>query len=433
MSLMTSSLHHQTPEIPGIGGVIKQRPEDFVVQEEPLHQPRGQGDHLILFIEKRQVTTSNAIRRLAKIFRVKRSDVGYAGLKDKQAITRQHFSVYLPQRSSEQTCLSRIQHTPLVLLWADRHDAKLRRGDLAGNRFVIRIREVAPSTVIAAKQVLDQLTVTGVPNFVGEQRFGYRQNNHLLGKYLLLEQWQAFLDHMLGQPRGDDGPSIRARREAYMRGDFKAALDAWPKQFRHDRQALDALRQGRPACEAVLGVDQQQLDFCLSGLQSAMFNQVLDQRLGEGSLAKLIDGDLAWEHASRAVFPVDQCVADNENAAGTRVARMQLSPSGPMWGVDMPKPAGKPLECEVKSLHDQGLVEDDLVGHTHARTKGSRRPLLAELRDCDLSAGIDEQGPHICVSFFLPRGSYATVVLREMMKPRPPTDRCVAEEAETAS
>ena len=432
MLLMPTSLHHLTTEIPGTGGVIKQRPEDFVVEEEPLHQPSGTGDHLLLFIEKRQITTSNAIRRLAKIFRVNRRDIGYAGLKDKQAVTRQHFSVHLPDRTDLDKRITRIQYTPMELLWSERHNSRLRRGDLLGNRFVIRIRDVSTSAVIYAKQVLDHLAVTGVPNFVGEQRFGYRQNNHVLGKHLLLGEWQAFLDHMLGQPHEGDSAATWARREAYMRGDYKSALDSWPKQIRHDRQALDALRQGRPSRESVLSVDQQQLEFCISSLQSAMFNQVLDLRLRNGRLGQLIAGDLAWEHESREVFPVDQVKADIENAPCGRVANLHVSPTGPMWGADMPAPTGEPMQWELDALQEQGLTEDDLVGHENASPKGSRRSMRVQLRDTDISAGVDEHGPNIRVAFFLPRGSYATVVLREMMKSQWNAEPHVGDQAETS-
>src|SRR5687768_4723165 len=88
-------------ETPGIGGVIKQRPEDFLVDEQPLYEPEGQGEHLYIFVEKRGMTTTDVVRRLTKAFRVGRGDVGYAGMKDKHAVTRQHFSVRLPDPTQD--------------------------------------------------------------------------------------------------------------------------------------------------------------------------------------------------------------------------------------------------------------------------------------------------------------------------------------------
>ncbi len=121
-----STLAFLTADIPGIGGVIKQRDEDFLVDEQPLYQPSGSGEHLMLLIEKHGMTTMDAIRRLAKTFRVGRSDVGYAGLKDKRAHTRQHFSIYLPGGNQDKELLAGVDNPQMKLLWAERHANKLR-------------------------------------------------------------------------------------------------------------------------------------------------------------------------------------------------------------------------------------------------------------------------------------------------------------------
>ena len=92
--------------------MLKQRPSDFVVDEQPLYEAEGTGEHLYLFIEKEQQTTTNVVRRLAKMFGVKRSDIGYAGLKDKHAITRQHFSVWLPDATRDDKYLKRFEFLP---------------------------------------------------------------------------------------------------------------------------------------------------------------------------------------------------------------------------------------------------------------------------------------------------------------------------------
>ncbi len=160
------TLRYLTNDLPGIGGVIKERPEDFLVDEQPLYEAKGEGEHLYLFVEKRGQTTSDVVRRVAKMFHVRRSDVGYAGLKDKQAVTRQHLSVYLPDASNDEKFLSRFEFTPFKLLWSQRHANKLRRGDLSGNRFVIYLRGVDASAAVAAKTVLDRMMETGVPNYV---------------------------------------------------------------------------------------------------------------------------------------------------------------------------------------------------------------------------------------------------------------------------
>ncbi len=415
---LTENLTYLTADLPGIGGSLKDRPEDFLVEERPLYEPAGTGDHLYLFLEKRQQTTTDVVRRLAKLFSVQRRDIGYAGLKDKHAITRQHFSVHLPDPSNDEKCLSRFEFLPYTLLWARRHENKLRRGHLAGNRFEIRLRHVDPAAVIVAHRTLERLGVTGVPNYVGHQRFGYRQCNHLLGRALIRREWKTLLDLMLGGSQEDPGSATAQGRSRYEAGDHLGALANWPRYLRHDRQALDALRQGRSHEQAVMVIESQQLEFLISAFQSAIFNRVLDRRVRDNALPfdRLVVGDLAWKHDNRSVFAVDDAVAEHENGPQGRVATMDVSPSGPMWGPNMTRAGGEPARCELEHLTELGLSEFELAAADHVPVYGTRRPLRVQLRDPDVSGGSDEHGPFIRMAFELPRGSFATVVLREVMK-----------------
>ncbi len=411
------SLAYTTPDIPGVGGRIKVRPEDFLVEEQPLYELSGSGEHIYLFVEKRQLTTTDAVRRIAKAFGVNRAAVGFAGLKDKHAITRQLFSVHCPGREIEPQHIERIEYDRCRVLWHTRHANKLRTGHHAGNRFVIRIRDVRVESVTHAKRTLDQLTAAGIPNYVGPQRFGYRGNNHLLGRCLLLGQWKELLDELLGHPRDTDSPPVRAGREAYERGDFDTALSLWPRFLRHERQPLDGLRQHRPPRDVVLRMDPIQLDFMLSALQSAIFNHVLDARLRGGTFDRLLPGDLAFKHDNRAVFAVDEATAALENAPDGRIARHDVSPTGPLWGPSMMRPDGEPLRLERDALAAFDLAEEHFVAPEHGRRlEGKRRSLREFLKDPDLSAGVDEHGPYIRVAFELARGTFATIALREIMK-----------------
>ncbi|HEX7010573.1 MAG TPA: tRNA pseudouridine(13) synthase TruD [Phycisphaeraceae bacterium] len=415
---MFANLAYLTADLPGIGGAIKQRPEDFLVQEQPLYEPTGEGEHLLLCIQKTSATTLDVVRRLAKAFRVSRNEVGYAGLKDKHAVASQHFSVRLTDAGVDQAKgLEHLSHDPrLAVLWSARHTGKLRRGHLAGNRFVIRVRDVEPTAVLWAKRVLDRLTASGAPNYVGQQRFGYRQNNHELGRLLLKGQYAALLDEMLGRPSELDSPRVRAAREAYERGDYTAALEHWPRHLRFDRQALDALRQGRTPQQAVRAMDRVQREFLVSSVQSAVFNRVLDHRLREGWFDRLLPGDLAWKHDSRAVFTVDEATAELENGPTGRVRTLAVSPSGPMWGQSMMRAQGQPGRIELEALEAMGLSEQEMVSTEMATVEGARRPLRVPLRDPDISGGVDEHGAYVRLAFELPRGAFATAVLREIMK-----------------
>lgn len=405
-----------TSHIPPIGGVIKQRPEDFFVEESPLYPPSGEGEHIYLFIEKRGLSTFELIDLLARHFGVPRVAMGYAGLKDKHAVTRQVISVHTPGKTLSD--FPDIRHERLTLLWADQHANKLRTGHLAGNRFSIRIRGVAPTAVLPAIRVLKHLARTGVPNRVGEQRFGHLLNNHMIARAMVLGDYQGALDLLLG-PSPLHPEAQRQSREAYVQRNFSDALHFMPRHLAAEATALRQLCRGADARKAFFAIDPRTRKFLLSALQSAIFNATLDHRIVEGSFDRLLLGDLAFKHENRAVFAVDQGVLDDPATAG-RLSAFEISPSGPMWATGMIRASGEVDRAEVAALAALNLTPEILSSFDarHGRPmEGARRPLRIPLIDPDAEGGVDEHGPYVRVSFELPRGSFATVVLREIMKP----------------
>lgn len=159
---------------PVLSGVMRSGPEDFQVEELPAFEPSGEGEHLLLEIEKRGMNTAFAARHLAQWAGVPEHAVGYAGLKDRHALTRQRFSVHLPRRVAPEPAGLEVEG--LRVLSSSWHARKLPRGALAGNRFVLTLREVRgePSDVQAR---LEAILATGLPNFFGEQRFGHAGGN----------------------------------------------------------------------------------------------------------------------------------------------------------------------------------------------------------------------------------------------------------------
>lgn len=153
---------------------FRDRPEDFVVEEIPGFAPSGQGEHLLLTIEKRGLNTADVARRLAAWAGVGDVAIGYAGLKDRHSVSRQRFTVHLPGREAPDTAL--LENERLRVLEAARHSRKLPRGGLAGNRFELVLRGVQGARdAIDAR--LQAIATRGVPNFYGEQRFGRAGDN----------------------------------------------------------------------------------------------------------------------------------------------------------------------------------------------------------------------------------------------------------------
>lgn len=231
-----------TPVGLSTAGVLKSEPEDFIVEEIPAYLPSGSGEHLYLWIEKRDVGSDFLLDRLARGLGIPRGDIGTAGLKDRRAVTRQWVSV--PARC--EPSLTTLQIEGVTVLQSARHANKLRTGHLKGNRFEIRLRDVPESAAATASQITEQLRTSGIPNLYGDQRFGNEDETLALGLALL---------------RGERSPrSIPFAKRKFL------------------------------------------LRLALSAVQSALFNETLARRLAAGTLARVAPGDVMQVTATGGLF-----------------------------------------------------------------------------------------------------------------------------------
>lgn len=405
-----------TASEPGIGGEIKQRCEDFIVEELPLYEPSGEGEHIYLMVEKRDLTTMDLARLVARHFGVQRGAIGLAGMKDKRAVTRQVVSVHVPGKKIED--YPPIERDDVRVLWADYHSNKLRRGHLVGNRFSVRVRGVPMAGALPALRVLRQLERDGVPNRIGEQRFGYLGNNHEVGAALFAGRADVAVGLILG-PHARSPEWQRSAREAFAAGDFEAALGAFPRSLETERRLLGELSRGRAPERAWRAVDPIVRSYYASAFQSAVFNAVLDARLAAGTLAQVSADDLAVREHGRVAFrPKPEELADGTLAAAVR--EVAVSATGPMWGPQMPRAGGPVDEAEVAALAAFGMTPEGLSNAVDGKleaTQGTRRALRVKLGSPEVEGGLDEHGPYVRCAFDLPRGSFATTVMREVMKP----------------
>ena len=172
-----------TSNVPGIGGQIRSVPEDFQVEERPLYQPCGEGEHLYITITKRGLSTPDLVRRLSSTLGIKAQAIGVAGLKDARAVTTQMVS--LQGVTPEQVSGIKTDDSLLSFQILGRHRNRLRTGHHAGNRFRLVIRQVADHARDTVPSVLDHLRTRGVPNYFGPQRQGKRGDNYEVGAALL--------------------------------------------------------------------------------------------------------------------------------------------------------------------------------------------------------------------------------------------------------
>ncbi len=163
-----------------IRGATKVVPEDFEVEEISDGEPDGEGPHLLLWVEKRGRNTNEVVQELHHALRVPRPEIGVAGRKDRQSVSRQWISVPAHAVSNQLP-----EGDGWRVLSAQRHGSKLRTGHLAGNRFRIRVRGGAPGKS-TARLAFDRLTTSGLPNYFGSQRFGRKHDNELQGRKIVL-------------------------------------------------------------------------------------------------------------------------------------------------------------------------------------------------------------------------------------------------------
>jgi len=327
-----------TRDLPGTGGRLKERPEDFFVEEIPLYPCTGEGEFAFLLVETVNLSTLDLVARLRRHLDLADHEVGLAGWKDKRAVTRQWVSV--PRAHLTERSLRELSGGGVSILEERRHPHKLRTGHLLGNRFSILIREPEPQAVGLARAILDQLEATGLPNFYGIQRFGTSGDNPEEGLAIL-----------------------RGKR-----------------------------RLRSPRKEKLL----------VSSSTSLLFNLTLRERLERGLFTRLLRGDIAKKHDTGGLFHVIDPAQEQE-----RADRLELSPTGPIWGKKMMAAREEAAALEQEILDRQGLTPD-----IFRKQPGSRRALRIPLKEITLR----EEPDGLRLEFFLPKGSYATVLLDEIMK-----------------
>lgn len=323
-------------------------------------------------MRKRNLTTIEAINQIARVLQIKARNIGYAGLKDKRAITTQVLSVegITPEQ------VLQIELPRIEVLWAERHDHKLRVGHLRGNRFEITLCEAPSNALPAVRDEMKRLETEGVPNRFGTQRFGNKQDSHLIGKALLKNEWMDALGYVLTDGTAQNGHLRKRVEREIEQGSMEKAVVCIPHRLRK---------------------------LYLSAYQAYLFNCIVDKRLP--NLGKLYDGDIAIKHSNGAPFLVE-----NAKIEQSRADAFEISPSGPIFGYKMRQPTGIVQEIELGLLASEGVERTAFRRVAGIQLPGTRRPLRVQMEVHQVVAV--DRGIHLC--FSLPAGSYATVVLDEI-------------------
>lgn len=331
---------HINPNALACSAVIRSQREFFQVDEQLPFEPDGVGGHVWLKIQKRGINTDWLALELAKFAGVHQVAVGFAGLKDRHAVTKQWFSINL--EGVAEPDWSAFETDDIQIIERTRHGKKLKRGVLAGNTFKLRLTDLHGEKAIWESS-LKLIQQQGVPNYFAEQRFG-----HQAGNLYRVEHWFS------------TGKSPRKRN---------------------------------------------QKSIYLSAARSWLFNLVLAERIKLANWDQALLGDVMLLAGTKASsFAVNEL----DNTLQTRLATMDIHPTGPLWG------RGNPLVQADSLVLEQGVLSDWAIwqqGLEKAGMSQERRALRLYPVDFNWQFKDDNQ---LELEFFLPAGSYATAVMREL-------------------
>jgi len=436
-------------ETHGIGGVIRQSVDDFIVEEvlvdgskakiEKAAESRVLGAshskqrYLLCVLVKRNWDTFIAIKNIAKQLGRSQKQVHIAGIKDAKAVTAQHITI----EHALMEDLAKVNVKDIEIRPVGYVRDKLSPYYLLGNNFTIKIKAINHLESTIEKRVTETTreleTFGGIPNYFGHQRFGTtRPITHAVGKAIVEGDFEEAAMLFLAKPSVHEHPSSRqARRELQSTQDFKQALQNFPKQLRYERLMLSHLVE-RP--EDFVGAFRQ-LPIKLQALfvqayQSYLFNRFLSERVKNGfSLNKAEVGDYVV-NVERSGLPMVNTakIASAETVAEAndliKAGRMRVAL--PLIGLKQRFSRGAMGQIEKQILEEEGIKTESFRVNAIPKIsgRGVLRAVVAPVKGFKLQGISACAGNHgereADLSFMLLRGSYATVLLREIMKPRNP-------------
>ncbi len=398
----------------GIGGRLREQPEDFVVEEiSELPSPEKKGPYLICRLTKKNWDQQRAIKEIANRLGCSHQRIGFAGTKDKRAITTQLISIY----KGEADAISALHIPDLTIVPVGNSEQQISLGHLQGNRFHIALHEYQlPDPEISSDDILQGLC-EGIPNYFGYQRFGVqRPVTHLTGLDILRGDYEKAVLTFVSTPSDGDGEEAAKGRQFYQETrDAKEALHHIPIRLSLERALLHHLVSKPGDYAGAFHTFPRTLrSMFVSAVQSWLFNRALSMRLEEGrGLADPGTGD-------RIVFAdgkSDIVTSGTQKMAAMQVKRDRCRLAIFMQGSEPVTPGGPDDQNMTWLMEDLGITSEMYrTASTYLETKFSGAPRAIMLKT---DIGVEKQDDRLAFSFSLLPGQYATTVLRELMKADP--------------
>ncbi|MFH0906192.1 MAG: tRNA pseudouridine(13) synthase TruD [archaeon] len=413
----------------GIGGRIKQLPSDFIVEEiginyetkltylpdkkiEDLNWDKVYTDkealpkkfnYLFVTLEKNNLSTTTAIAQLARYIHLSKNRIGYAGLKDKRAISVQRISIFDPPKER----ISKFYFRDIKIYDPDWKHKRIDIGDLKQNRFIVTIRQITGftkeeiSSIVG--QFIDQVNQNGLINYFGEQRFGgSRDITHEVGKLLLKKNYKDAIILYLTKPSELEYPEVKEARLALAKDlDFGKHAAYFPSDGGYERAMLNYLANNPTDFLGALKVLPKSVQYLfIHAYQSYLFNKLINLRIEKGYTLKPIDGD----------------IINKENG----IVQIQL------FGFTSKFSEGVAGQMEKELFESEEINFSDFYNEEYSvlSSKGISRDIETKAFDLKLIDIAEDQlnketipdSLKLTLSFTLDKGQYATILLRELIK-----------------
>ncbi len=401
----------------GIRGEIRNKYEDFYVEEIPESQPSGSGPNAWIFIEKIGRNTLDVVLDIAREYKLSRKRMGFAGMKDKTAITRQWICVSNMEGENLQDLEDKLYNVKVLKI--TQNEKKLRIGQLIGNKFKILIRNTPnPETdAVITQNILSQLCQRGVPNYYGWQRFGKkRPNTHIVGKFLVQNDVKGAVDSYIGNPYPEEQNHIQNARKLYDEGEYLESYQSMPAGMRYEKMMLRELMgeykkkqelDDNSYIKALRSLPKPLSRMFVHAYQSFLFNKAVSERAKLG-IDKYVEGDIIIDNEEHLIHEFEVEEVQNQ------IEDFQAHATAPLYGTKVPLAEGKIGDMERRILEEENLGLEDFTVPKMPKlgSHGLRRAIRFKI--WDTTAEYTDEG--VLLGFSIPKGCYATAVLREVMK-----------------